>query len=82
MWHCYYSIISICVQEIPDCQVYGQTITTDHHNELIQMGINPSLKWTETTSNYPNVLYCAPPSRTPDYADSVRSELFVVIPLF
>ncbi|KAL2335693.1 hypothetical protein Fmac_016906 [Flemingia macrophylla] len=59
-------------QEIPDCQVYGQTVTTDHHNELIQMGINPSLKWTEATHQFSNVLYCAPPSRTADYAGNVR----------
>lgn len=59
-------------QEIPGSQVYGQTATTDHHNELIQMGINPSLKWTESTNKFPNVLYCAPPSRSPDYAGNVR----------
>ncbi|KAJ1430497.1 hypothetical protein SESBI_07635 [Sesbania bispinosa] len=59
-------------EEIPGCQVYGQTMTTDHHNELTQMGINPSLKWTEATHKFPNVLYCAPPSRTADYADNVR----------
>ncbi|KAK7319233.1 hypothetical protein RJT34_03951 [Clitoria ternatea] len=59
-------------EEIPGCQVYGQTMSTDHHSELIQMGINPSLKWTEATHKFPNVLYCAPPSRTPDYAGSVR----------
>ncbi|CAI8617719.1 unnamed protein product [Vicia faba] len=59
-------------QEIPGCQVYGQTMTVDHHNELIQMGINPSLKWTEDTHKFPNVLYCAPPSRTADYADNVE----------
>lgn len=59
-------------QETPGCEVYGQTATTDHHNELIQMGINPSLKWTEATHKFPNVLYCAPPSRTPDYAGNVR----------
>ncbi|GAU33900.1 hypothetical protein TSUD_66870 [Trifolium subterraneum] len=58
--------------EIPGCQVYGQTMTTDHHNELIQMDINPSLKWTEATHKFPNVLYCAPPSRTADYAENIR----------
>ncbi|XP_014507665.1 uncharacterized protein LOC106767317 isoform X1 [Vigna radiata var. radiata] len=55
-----------------DCQVYGQTVTTHHHNELIQMDIYPSLKWTEATHRFPNVIYCAPPSRTPDYAGNVR----------
>ncbi|KAK7260516.1 hypothetical protein RIF29_26616 [Crotalaria pallida] len=59
-------------QEIPGCQVYAQTMTTDHHDELIQMGINPSLKWIESTHKFPNVIFCAPPSRTPDYADNIR----------
>ncbi|XP_027345130.1 uncharacterized protein LOC113857437 [Abrus precatorius] len=59
-------------EEILGCQVYGQTMTTDHHNELIQMGINPSLKWTEATHKFSNVIYCAPPYRTPDYAGNVR----------
>ncbi|KAF1876405.1 hypothetical protein Lal_00029753 [Lupinus albus] len=58
-------------QEIPGCQVFGQTITTDHHSELIQLGINPSLKWIEATHKFPNVIFCAPPSRTPDYADNI-----------
>lgn len=47
-------------------------MTTDHHNELIEMGVNPSLKWTEATHKFPNVLYCAPPSKSPDYAGNVR----------
>lgn len=64
--------LCLCKQEIPGSQVYGQTVTTDHHNELIQMGINPSLKWTEATHKFPNVIYCAPPSRTPDYAGNIR----------
>lgn len=78
-WHCDYSSVigsfylyGCCMQEIPGCQVYGQTMTTDHHNELIQMGINPSLRWTEANHKFPNILYCAPPSRTPNYADNVR----------
>lgn len=70
--------LCVCKQEIPDCQVYGQTVTTHHHNELIQMGIYPSLKWTEATHKFPNVIYCAPPSRTPDYAGNVRWEIFRV----
>ncbi|MED6217590.1 hypothetical protein PIB30_019181 [Stylosanthes scabra] len=59
-------------QENPGCQVYGQTMTSDHHSDLIQMGISPSLNWTEATNKFPNVIYCAPPSRTPDYAGNVR----------
>lgn len=59
-------------QEHPGCQVYGQTVTTDHHDELIKMGINPSLKGTKATRQYPYVIFCAPPSRTSDYPGDVR----------
>ncbi|KAF7842936.1 uncharacterized protein G2W53_005234 [Senna tora] len=59
-------------EENPGCQVYGQTRTTDHHDELVQMGINPSLNWTEATQKFPYVIYCAPPSRTSDYSGNVR----------
>ncbi|CAK7333057.1 unnamed protein product [Dovyalis caffra] len=59
-------------QEHPGCQVYGQTVTTDHHDELIKMGINPSLKETKATQQYPYVIFCAPPSRTSDYPGDVR----------
>ncbi|XP_011010566.1 PREDICTED: uncharacterized protein LOC105115393 [Populus euphratica] len=59
-------------QEHPGCQVYGQTVTTDHHDELIKMGINPSLKGTKASQQYPYVIFCAPPSRTSDYPGDVR----------
>uniref|UniRef100_A0A6N2LX25 Uncharacterized protein n=1 Tax=Salix viminalis TaxID=40686 RepID=A0A6N2LX25_SALVM len=59
-------------QEHPGCQVYGQTVTTDHHDELIKMGINPSLKGIKATQQYPYVIFCAPPSRTSDYPGDVR----------
>lgn len=59
-------------QEYPGCQVYGQTMTTDHHDDLIKMGINPSLKGTKPTHLFPYVIFCAPPSRTSDYPGDVR----------
>ncbi|KAJ4722247.1 NAD(P)-binding Rossmann-fold superfamily protein [Melia azedarach] len=59
-------------QEQPGCQIYGQTLTTDHHDELIKMGINPSLKGSEATQKFPYVIFCAPPSRTSDYPGDVR----------
>ncbi|GLT59648.1 hypothetical protein SLA2020_324560 [Shorea laevis] len=58
-------------EEHPGCQVYGQTMTTDHHDELIKMGINPLLKGTKT-QQFPYVIFCAPPSRTLDYPGDVR----------
>ncbi|XP_044499682.1 uncharacterized protein LOC123221070 isoform X2 [Mangifera indica] len=59
-------------QEHPGSQIYGQTVTTDHHDELIEMRINPSLKGTEVTQKFPYVIFCAPPSRTSDYPGDVR----------
>ncbi|KAI8003713.1 hypothetical protein LOK49_LG08G03115 [Camellia lanceoleosa] len=59
-------------EEHPGCQIFGQTVTTDHHDELIKIGINPSLKETKATHKFPYVVFCAPPSRTPDYPGDVR----------
>ncbi|KAI4345476.1 hypothetical protein L6164_012599 [Bauhinia variegata] len=59
-------------EEYPGCQIYGQTVTTDHHEELIKMGINPSLKWTEATQKFPYVIFCAPPTRSSDYPGDLR----------
>lgn len=67
--------ISVNIQEHPGCQIYGQTMTTDHHDELIQVGIVPSLRGTESTHKCPYVIFCAPPSRTADYPEDVRYEL-------
>lgn len=64
-WGCYFE------QDHPGCQVFGQTVTTDHHDELIKMGINPSLKGT-LSHRFPYVIFCAPPSRTSDYPGDVR----------
>ncbi|CAL5347065.1 unnamed protein product [Camellia sinensis] len=70
-WRERYSTYS-CGQEHPGCQIFGQTVTTDHHDELIKIGINPSLKETKATHKFPYVVFCAPPSRTPDYPGDVR----------
>ncbi|KAL5852486.1 hypothetical protein ACOSQ3_007604 [Xanthoceras sorbifolium] len=59
-------------QEHPGCQIYGETVTTDHHEELIKMGINPSVKGSEVTQRFPYVIFCAPPSRSLDYPGDVR----------
>lgn len=56
----------------PDCQIVGQTVTADHHAELIAMGINPSLKGTSLSQKFPYVIFCAPPSRSPDYPGDLR----------
>ncbi|KAI5650672.1 hypothetical protein M9H77_36677 [Catharanthus roseus] len=59
-------------EEHPDCEIVGQTVTTDHHAELIEMGINPSVKGISLGQKFPYVIFCAPPSRSPDYPGDVR----------
>ncbi|KAJ6802760.1 uncharacterized protein M6B38_191415 [Iris pallida] len=59
-------------QDHPGCQIYGQTMTSDHHDELIQLGINPCLRGTKTENQFPYVIFCAPPSQTVDYPGDVR----------
>ena len=59
-------------QEYPGCQIFGQTMTTDHHDELTKMGISPSSRETKFMFKFPYVIYCAPPSRTEDYPGDVR----------
>ncbi|KAK7331328.1 hypothetical protein VNO77_25550 [Canavalia gladiata] len=59
-------------QEYPGSQVFGQTVTTNHHDELIQIGIKPSLNWTKSTLKFPYVIFCAPPSQSSDYLADLR----------
>ncbi|XP_023006111.1 uncharacterized protein LOC111498950 [Cucurbita maxima] len=59
-------------EEHPGCEVHGQTVTVDHHDELIQLGIQPSLKGGDASRRFPYVIFCAPPSRTADYPGDVR----------
>ncbi|CAL1397117.1 unnamed protein product [Linum trigynum] len=59
-------------EENPGSQIVGQTMTEDHHEELIKLGINPSLKDTQSSQRYPYVIFCAPPSRSADYPADVR----------
>ncbi|XP_039058336.1 uncharacterized protein LOC120201874 isoform X2 [Hibiscus syriacus] len=58
-------------EEHPGCRIYGQTVTTDHHDELLSLGINPLLKETKTDQKFPFVIFCAPPSKTPDYPGDI-----------
>ncbi|XP_076912762.1 uncharacterized protein LOC143571148 isoform X1 [Bidens hawaiensis] len=58
-------------QEHPGSQITGETVTTDHHNELINLGIKPTLKGVKRDHKFPYVIYCAPPSRSSDYASDV-----------
>lgn len=62
----------IVEQEYPSSQIYGRTATTNHHDELIKIGINPLLKGSETDYNVPYVIFCAPPSQSSDYPGDLR----------
>nr|XP_043627982.1 uncharacterized protein LOC122599520 [Erigeron canadensis] len=58
-------------EEHPGCQITGETVTTDHHDELIKMGITPTIKGVKRDHKFPFVIFCAPPSRSSDYAGEV-----------
>ncbi|KAH1146447.1 hypothetical protein GYH30_041882 [Glycine max] len=60
------------LQEYSGCQVFGQTATTNHHRELTEIGINPSLKWTKASLKFPYVIFCAPPYQSSDYLGDLR----------
>ncbi|EYU43894.1 hypothetical protein MIMGU_mgv1a010503mg [Erythranthe guttata] len=45
---------------------------SEHHEELIKLGITPSLKGTQLSHKFPFVIFCAPPSGTLDYPGEVR----------
>ncbi|XP_058203265.1 uncharacterized protein LOC131317706 isoform X3 [Rhododendron vialii] len=59
-------------EDHPGCQIFGQTMTTDHHDELAKIGINPSLKGSKATQEFPYVVFCAPTSRSLDYPGDIR----------
>lgn len=59
-------------QEYEGSQVFGQTITTDHHEELVQLGISPALNWTKSDHKFPYVIVCAPPYQSLDYLGDLR----------
>ncbi|KAF6998543.1 hypothetical protein CFC21_014658 [Triticum aestivum] len=60
------------LKEHPGCKVYGQTASTDHHSELTNIGIIPSLKGSTISQKAPYVIFCAPPSRSDDYPGDLR----------
>ncbi|XP_062198773.1 uncharacterized protein LOC133901410 [Phragmites australis] len=59
-------------QEFPGCKVFGQTATTEHHSELTEIGIIPSLKGSIVGPTFPYVIFCAPPYRSDDYPGDLR----------
>lgn len=69
-------------QEHPGSQICGQTLTSDHHDELIKLGIRPSLRGTGVTHKFPYVIFCAPPYGNLDYPGEVRFEIYYLYKLF
>ncbi|KAK9664273.1 hypothetical protein RND81_14G030300 [Saponaria officinalis] len=59
-------------EECDGCQIYGQTLTVDHHEELVEVGIIPCLKGQSLPHRFPYVIFCAPPTRSSDYAADLR----------
>ncbi|CAN8284828.1 unnamed protein product [Cochlearia groenlandica] len=59
-------------EEHQGCTIYGQTITTNHHQDLVKLGIKPSLKDTKSKNKFSHVIFCAPPSQSYDYAAELR----------
>ncbi|XP_020584802.1 uncharacterized protein LOC110027634 isoform X2 [Phalaenopsis equestris] len=59
------------LKDYPGSHIFGQTMTTEHHDELVKLGIKPSLKG-KSDGEYSNIIFCAPPSRTADYPADVR----------
>ncbi|KAF3324657.1 hypothetical protein FCM35_KLT10814 [Carex littledalei] len=59
-------------QEYPGCKIFGQTMSSDHHSELAELGIVPHLRGSPLSQKVPYVIFCAPPSRTEDYPGDVR----------
>ncbi|KAL6581867.1 hypothetical protein OROMI_005881 [Orobanche minor] len=62
----------------PGSQIYGQTLTSDHHEELIKIGISPSLKGDQVTRKFSYIIFSAPPYGNPDYSGEVSSDTPVV----
>ncbi|MCO5547478.1 hypothetical protein L7F22_000928 [Adiantum nelumboides] len=60
------------MKEFPSCSVAGQTVTTNHHEELQALGITPVLKDSHNEQRFQFVIFCAPPSGSSDYAAELR----------
>ncbi|CAN1238847.1 hypothetical protein LINGRAPRIM_LOCUS2198 [Linum grandiflorum] len=61
-------------EEHPECEILGETVAEDHHEELRKLGIRPCLRGTthQSSQRYPYIIFCAPPYRTADYHGDVR----------
>lgn len=62
------------LQGNPGSLVVGQTRSTVRHEDLRALGISPRVRNSQSSSNqkFSNVIFCAPPSGSDDYAAEVR----------
>ncbi|KAH7282829.1 hypothetical protein KP509_35G049300 [Ceratopteris richardii] len=65
-------VAELWMKEFPGCHVAGQTLTTDHHEELQSRGIKPLLRGKHNEQPFPFVVFSAPPSRSLDYGEELR----------
>ncbi|KAH7432472.1 hypothetical protein KP509_07G024100 [Ceratopteris richardii] len=65
-------VAGLWMKEFTGSHVAGQTLTTNHHEELKAVGIKPLLKGNHNEKPFPFVLFCAPPSGSQDYAGELR----------
>lgn len=65
-------VAGLWMKEFSGCSVAGQTVTTNHHEELQSLGIKPLLKGNHNEQRFPFVVFCAPPSGSSDYAGELR----------
>ena len=63
-------------QDHAGSEVFGQTLTTDHHDELRELGIQPLYSGPDFRK-FPYVIFCAPPSRSIDYTADIRCVDFI-----
>ncbi|KAM7251403.1 hypothetical protein ACFE04_023286 [Oxalis oulophora] len=61
-----------CNGTLLNSNVYGQTVTTDHHQDLLNIGINPVLQGTTFSYPFPYVICCPPPSKSSDFPADLR----------
>ena len=60
---------SFWLEAHPSATVVGQTNTTNNHDAMQALGISPRVGPSSET--YANVVFCAPPSGSADYAGDV-----------
>lgn len=61
------------MEKFPGARVVGQTNTNSRHEELVKLGLEPRLKADASEEQFPNVIFCAPPSGSDDYTAEIAA---------